>query len=502
MLSSWYVAQLLTFAAAKTEVLVQMADQKMSSSCNSGSSNADADVDMLDVSFFDLLRLLQQRQQQQDAAATAWLANLQQQQQRGVLQELLLLPQYQITQQQQQQLLASFSCRLAGRQAAAGVLHLTNSCMAFTTLFGSSSSSSSSSGGGNGSSCQTCCDVTKILPLQSLLQVALVPAAAAAAAAAAAEGPRAQASRSALGHAAGTGSAGSSFCSLDEESSDAEGEDSSASNDIASSATASAAAAAAAAATKADGTTAGGWLQMLSQSIKQWRAPAAATSSAAAAAAADAANADRLALQLAVLVEPGVQETVQFEQFGSGQLQQLLLLLRQASDGTGWQVEGSIAAATASLGRAAAPAAAKGSVTLPGTVLHNKQHHQQQTAGESPVLRCVPCWLHGVLCNTPGQLLLFEDRLVFAAAEGAVHRSTQQQQHAGASSSSSSSNMLAVVPYVTVKQVAVHQGWGGSWLAIAAGNRQQLLLGGLQGCTAQKLQTEVLQQVAKLQSSK
>jgi hypothetical protein len=513
VLSSWYVSQLLTLAAtAKSESIIQMVEQKIAS--NSSSSSSSVDVAQLDVTLLDLLRLLRLRKQH-DVAAAEWLARFEQQQQQQ--QEAMLLqalPPQQM-QQQQQQWLGGFKCSLAGATAAtaaAGSLYLTSSCLAFSTLFSSSSGSSSSTIGYS--------DTTKLLPLQSVLHVALVAptAAAAVAAAAAADQQQQEYKATAVAAAAaaaaagggggvsrqGTVSTSSSFCSLSEGSSEPANDNNNNSNITSAGQCSNPAASAAGntattrAANAASAGSGGSWLQLLSQSIKQWRSDTPASSATAAAAAVDV---DGLALQLLVLVAPGVQEVVQFECFEAGQLQQLLLLLRQAVHGTGWQLEGSFDA-DAMLSNISTADAMQGTL-LAGKSPQQQQQQREAKGTEHAALRCVACCLHGVLCNTPGKLLLFADRLVFTAAEQASPQQQQQPNISAGSSSSSSipGGVLASMPRASVERVQVRQGWVGTWLVVAGGGRQ-LLLGGLQPDAAAALRAELLQRVGEQQCGK
>ncbi|KAF6265039.1 hypothetical protein COO60DRAFT_1112681 [Scenedesmus sp. NREL 46B-D3] len=415
----------------------------------------------------------------------------QQQQQHAVLQEMILqqLPEPTQQEQQQQQLLGSFSCCLAGDPGAAGMLYLTGSCLAFTNIFSSSSSSSSSSSG----NAPAGLDTTKVMPLHSLLRVALVAPAATSAAAAVQQ--QQQHSAATAGAAGGAVSRRSTACTVS--SRESFRSLSAASYDDAHDASAAGAAADA---------SSGGWLQLLSNSVKRLRSDAPA----AAAAAAPAPATHDFALQLVVLAQPGVQELLQFEDFAAGELQRLLSLLRRAQLGAAaaWQPEG-LLAADAVLSGAAAAAAVTGA--LPAAT--QQQQQRRRLAGEAAAggaepaaLRCVRCCLHGALANTPGKLLLLKGRLEFVAAAGEVSPSSsapsppqQQIRAAGDGSSSSTGSVLAALPLAAVEAATVRQGWLGSWLVVAGGGRQ-LLLGGLQAEAAEGMRADVLQRAAELRS--
>lgn len=147
-------------------------------------------------------------------------------------------------------------------------------------------------------------------------------------------------------------------------------------------------------------------------------------------------------------------------------------------------------------------AAARGSVAVHGRAASASKRQPgivRAAKGSEPgMMRCVPCVLHGVLCNTPGKLLLLEDRLVFAAAEANSSQQQQQPVAAGSSSSSMQGIVLASMPAASVERVVVRQGWvGSSWLAVSGGGRQ-LLLGDFQPNVGADVQAELLQRVSGL----
>lgn len=142
-------------------------------------------------------------------------------------------------------------------------------------------------------------------------------------------------------------------------------------------------------------------------------------------------------------------------------------------------------------------AAARGSVAVHGRAASASKRQPgivpAAQGSEPSMMRCVHCVLHGVLCNTPGKLLLLEDRLVFAAAAG-----SSLLPPTAPGSSNTAGIVLASMPMSSVERVVFKQGWAGSWLAVAGGGRQ-LLLGGVEPDVAEAVRAALLQRVDELQ---
>lgn len=137
------------------------------------------------------------------------------------------------------------------------------------------------------------------------------------------------------------------------------------------------------------------------------------------------------------------------------------------------------------------------------------------------LLRCVACTLYASLCNQPGMLYLYSNKLVFQpskvlepnAAGTAAHGSLEggpdvAQAAANAACPSTTQHRFEVaskvitIPMPAVTRVSPREGWFTSWVIVASTAQvQPLLLGGLEPQVAATLCNEVYQLAAATKTS-